>query len=114
MSARLAALSLLPASAVSSATRREVVFNLRYGGDVDVSIDEFLRAIGVPPDFPEGARDFQLVKQTVEWKARARFDDVLELSIAARPRGICVKNARFPSGNTDFSSGNSEFFHFPL
>ena len=30
-----------------------------------------------------GALDFQLVKQTVEWKAPARFDQVLELSIAA-------------------------------
>ena len=30
-----------------------------------------------------GRLDFQLVKQTVEWKAPARFDQVLELSIAA-------------------------------
>ena len=93
---------------------QKVVFNSRYSEYVDVSINEFLRAVGALPDFLEGTLDFQLVKQTVEWKARARFDDVLELSIAARPRGICVKNARFPSGNTDFSSGNSEFFHFPL
>ena len=62
---------------------QKVVFNSRYGEYVDVSINEFLRAIGVLPEFLEGHLDFQLVKQTVEWKAPARFDQVLELSIAA-------------------------------
>ena len=61
---------------------QKVVFNSRYGEYVDVSINEFLRAIGVLPAFLEGKLDFQLVKQTVEWKAPARFDQVLELSIA--------------------------------
>jgi len=61
---------------------QKVVFNSRYGEYVDVSINEFLRAIGVLPDFLDGDLDFQLVKQTVEWKAPARFDQVLELSIA--------------------------------
>ena len=62
---------------------QKVVFNSRYGEYVDVAINEFLRAIGVLPEFLEGNLDFQLVKQTVEWKAPARFDQVLELSIAA-------------------------------
>ena len=61
---------------------QKVVFNSRYGEYVDVSINEFLRAIGILPDFLEGDLDFQLVKQTIEWKAPARFDQVLELSIA--------------------------------
>ncbi len=61
---------------------QKVVFNSRYGEYVDVSINEFLRAIGVLPEFLEGRLDFQLVKQTMEWKAPARFDQVLELSIA--------------------------------
>ena len=61
---------------------QKVVFNSRYSEYVDVSINEFLRAIGVLPEFLEGRLDFQLVKQTVEWKAPARFDQVLELSIA--------------------------------
>lgn len=52
-----------------------------------MSINEFLRAIGVLPEFLEGHLDFQLVKQTVEWKAPARFDQVLELSIAATGLG---------------------------
>jgi acyl-CoA thioester hydrolase len=66
---------------------QKVVFNSRYSEYVDVSINEFLRAIGVLPDFLEGRLDFQLVRQTVEWKAPARFDQVLELSIAASRLG---------------------------
>jgi acyl-CoA thioester hydrolase len=66
---------------------QKVVFNSRYSEYVDVSINEFLRAIGALPDFLEGILDFQLVKQTVEWKAPARFDQVLELSIAATRLG---------------------------
>ena len=62
---------------------QKVVFNSRYAEYVDVAINEFLRAIGVLPDFITGSLDFQLVKQTVEWKAPARFDQVLELSVAA-------------------------------
>ena len=66
---------------------QKVVFNSRYGEYVDVSINEFLRAIDVLPDFLDGHLDFQLVKQTIEWKAPARFDQVLELSIAATRLG---------------------------
>jgi acyl-CoA thioester hydrolase len=62
---------------------QKVVFNSRYAEYVDVAINEFLRAIGVLPEFVDGHLDFQLVKQTIEWKAPARFDQVLELSIAA-------------------------------
>lgn len=61
---------------------QKVVFNSRYSEYVDVGINEFLRAIGVLSDFITGHLDFQLVKQTIEWKAPARFDQVLELSIA--------------------------------
>jgi len=61
---------------------QKVVFNSRYAEYVDVAITEFMRAAGVLPDFVDGPLDFQLVKQTVEWKAPARYDQVLELSIA--------------------------------
>src|SRR5262249_40833626 len=61
---------------------QKVVFNSRYADYVDVGVTEFLRAAGVLPDFIDGPLDFQLVKQTVEWKAPARYDQVLELSIA--------------------------------
>jgi acyl-CoA thioester hydrolase len=76
---------------------QKVVFNSRYGEYVDVSINEFLRAAGVLPPFLDGDLDFQLVKQTVEWKAPARFDQVLELSIAAARLGTTSFTVR-----TDF------------
>ena len=66
---------------------QKVVFNSRYGEYVDVGINEFLRAIGVLDDFASGRLDFQLVKQTVEWKAPARFDQVLELSMSTTRLG---------------------------
>ena len=66
---------------------QKVVFNSRYSEYVDVGINEFLRAAGVLGDFITGPLDFQLVKQTVEWKAPARFDQVLELRIAATRLG---------------------------
>jgi len=66
---------------------QKVVFNSRYSEYVDVGLNEFLRAAGVLGDFITGPLDFQLVKQTVEWKAPARFDQVLELRIAATRLG---------------------------
>ena len=66
---------------------QKVVFNSRYSEYVDVGLNEFLRAAGVLGDFMTGPLDFQLVKQTVEWKAPARFDQVLELRIAATRLG---------------------------
>jgi len=60
---------------------QKVVFNSRYAEYVDVSVTEFLRAAGVLHEFLDGDLDFQLVNQTVEWKAPARYDQVLELSV---------------------------------
>jgi len=62
---------------------QKVVFNSRYAEYVDIATSEFLRAIGFGPAFIEGELDFQLVKQTIEWKAGARYDQVLELAMAA-------------------------------
>jgi acyl-CoA thioester hydrolase len=86
---------------------QKVVFNSRYSEYVDVAINEFLRAAGVLKEFTEGHLDFQLVKQTVEWKAPARFDQVLELSITTRRLGTTsftlVTEFRIanPDGTTD-------------
>jgi acyl-CoA thioester hydrolase len=60
---------------------QKVVFNSRYAEYVDVAMNEYLRAIGILDQFFTGDLDFQLVKQTVEWKAPARYDQVLELSM---------------------------------
>jgi acyl-CoA thioester hydrolase len=67
---------------------QKVVFNARYGDYVDLATSEFLRALGYGDELISGELDFQLVKQTFEWKAPARFDQVLEISVWAKHLGI--------------------------
>lgn len=62
---------------------QKVVFNSRYGDYVDVAVNEFLRALGFEAQLVSGELDFQLVKQTTEWRGPARFDQVLAASVAA-------------------------------
>ncbi len=73
---------------------QRVVFNARYGDYLELATTEFLRALGMEGSMVNGRYDYQLVKQTLEWKAPARFDQVLELSVHA-PR----------LGNTSFTVG---------
>lgn len=71
---------------------QKVVFNARYGDYCDLATTEFLRAAGYGDQLISGELDYQLVRQTIEWKAPARFDQVLEASVRA-PR----------LGNTSFT-----------
>jgi acyl-CoA thioester hydrolase len=66
---------------------QKVVFNARYAEYVDLATTEFLRALGYGEQLFSGELDFQLVKQTIEWKAPARFDQVLEISVFAKGLG---------------------------
>lgn len=66
---------------------QKVVFNSRYSDYVDISTSEFLRALGFGEALVNGSFDFQLVKQTLEWKAPAHFDQVLEISVHASRLG---------------------------
>lgn len=66
---------------------QKVVFNARYGDYVDLATGEFFRALGYGDEISSGEVDFQLVKQTFEWKAPARFDQVLEVSVSAKHVG---------------------------
>jgi acyl-CoA thioester hydrolase len=59
---------------------QKVVFNARYADYVDLAALEFMRAIGFA-DALMTDLDYQLVKLTLEWKAPARFDQTLELSV---------------------------------
>jgi acyl-CoA thioester hydrolase len=78
----------------SECDAQKVVFNSRYADYVDVAVNEFLRASGLEHQMVHGPYDFQLVKQTVEWKGSARFDEVLAVSISA-----------LRLGNTSFTLG---------
>jgi acyl-CoA thioester hydrolase len=71
----------------SECDAQKVVFNARYGEYVDLATTEFLRALGYGEAVSQGAIDFQLVKQTLEWKLPARFDQVLELRVASAHLG---------------------------
>jgi acyl-CoA thioester hydrolase len=66
---------------------QKVVFNARYGDYVDLASGEFFRALGYGEELASGELDFQLVKQTFEWKAPARYDQVLEISVSAKQVG---------------------------
>ena len=66
---------------------QKVVFNARYADYVDLATIEFLRGIGFAEALVNGTLDYQLVKLTLEWKAPARFDQVLEISVSARHLG---------------------------
>ena len=52
---------------------QKVVFNARYGSYIDLAVLEFFRALGWPACSFMARFDYQLVKQTLEWKAPARL-----------------------------------------
>ena len=66
---------------------QKVVFNARYAEYVDLAAAEFLRALGYEHEIQTAELDYQLVKQTLEWKSPAHYDQVLELSVAAKQIG---------------------------
>jgi len=67
---------------------QHVVFNARYGDYADLACFEFMRAaLPRPQDAFDGSFEMQTVRQVVEWKAPARFDDVIEVSIRASRLG---------------------------
>jgi acyl-CoA thioester hydrolase len=71
----------------SECDQQKVVYNSRYGEYIDLATTEFLRALGFAEAVIQGTLDYQLVKQTLEWKLPARFDQVLELSVGATRLG---------------------------
>ena len=66
---------------------QKVVFNARYGDYIDLAVTEFFRALGYGDALVDGSLDYQLVKQTLEWKAPARFDQVLAVTVRATHLG---------------------------
>jgi acyl-CoA thioester hydrolase len=61
---------------------QKVVFNARYAEYVDLAVSEFIRILGYGQALVQGVIDYQLVKQTIEWKRPARFDQVLEMAVS--------------------------------
>ena len=71
----------------SECDAQKVVFNARYSEYVDLAVVEFIRALGLGEQVISGELDYQLVKQTIEWQAPARFDQVLAVSVLAQHLG---------------------------
>ena len=60
---------------------QHVVFNSRYSEYADQMSIEFMRAaLPRPTDGFDGTFEIQTVRQLIEWKAPARFDNVLEVA----------------------------------
>jgi acyl-CoA thioester hydrolase len=66
---------------------QRVVFNARYGDYVDLAVAEYFRALGFEKEIQTGELDYQLVKQTIEWRGPARYDQVLEISVSTKHLG---------------------------
>jgi acyl-CoA thioester hydrolase len=63
---------------------QKVVFNSRYGEYVDLAAAEFLRVLGFEHEIQTAELDYQVVKQTTQWRAPARYDQVLEISVSTQ------------------------------
>jgi acyl-CoA thioester hydrolase len=71
---------------------QKIVFNARWSDYVGLAVDEYLRVLG--HGGADAAVEYQLVRQTLEWRGPARYDDILE---------IRVRTARI--GTTSFALG---------
>jgi acyl-CoA thioester hydrolase len=71
----------------SECDSQKVVFNARYGEYVDLAVTEFVRAVGLNLGGMFSEFDYQLVKQTTEWRAPVRFDQALEISVLTKHIG---------------------------
>ena len=80
----------------SECDAQQVVFNARYGDYVDTAATEFFRAVfGDYRNLLAEGLDTQVVKQTIEWQAPAKFDDVLAIRVNAPRTGNTSFQLRF-------------------
>jgi acyl-CoA thioester hydrolase len=80
---------------------QHVVFNARYGDFIDLACSEFLRAaLPRPTDVFDGTFESQTVRQTIEWRAPARFDDILEVAVWASRLGTTSFTLQFELRHT--------------
>jgi len=83
---------------------QQVVFNCRYSDYVDLAVTQFLIAARPSRPLYDGSFEIQVKKQTIEWNAPARFNDVVEVSVWVSSFGRTSFNVRFEmrvAGNAD-------------
>lgn len=66
---------------------QKVAFNAHFGMYIDLAVFEFMRVLGFSESLVKGPLDYQVVKQSVEWKMPAKFDQVVEVSVWAGQLG---------------------------
>lgn len=71
----------------SECDAQKVVYNARYGDYIDLAVTEFFRALGYEAELSDGRLDYQLVRQCIDWKSPARFDDVVAVEVACAAKG---------------------------
>jgi len=59
-----------------------IVFNARWGEYIDVAASEYTRVLLGSVDPAVTGVDWRLVKQTTQWRAPGRFDDVIDLRVS--------------------------------
>jgi acyl-CoA thioester hydrolase len=58
-----------------------IVFNARWADYADIASGEYTRVLFGSVQPAETGVDWRVVKQTTEWRAPARYDDVLDLRV---------------------------------
>jgi acyl-CoA thioester hydrolase len=71
--------------------QQNIVFNARWGDFIDIACTEYLRALFGVGDSGDVGLHIRLVRQLIEWKEPARFDDV----VAADVRTLKVGTTSF-------------------
>lgn len=59
---------------------QKIVYNARYGEYVDLAATEFLRVVWGDAMFG-GGFDYRLIRQVLEWKSPAHYDQVLAVGV---------------------------------
>jgi acyl-CoA thioester hydrolase len=60
---------------------QRIVFNSRWGDYVDLAATEYTRRLFGSVDPDADGLDYRLVRQLLEWRSPARFDDVLSAEV---------------------------------
>lgn len=80
-----------------------IVFNARWAEYVDLAASEYTRVLFGGVDPASAGLDWRLRRQVIEWRAPARFDDVLEARVAT----VAVGTTSFTLATT-FHRGGEE------
>ena len=72
-----------------------VVFNCRYSDYIDLAVTQFLMQSMPGRELYDGSFEIQVKKQTIEWFAPARFNDVIEVSTWVSRFGRSSFDVRF-------------------